>query len=81
VPALVVPYATPDEDEQTNRAERLTRAGLARMLPEALADDPVQLATAIRETAQFVPHHHTINCDGGPRSLALLEAMLLARAT
>jgi len=81
VPALVVPYATPDEDEQTTRAEHLTRAGLARALPEHLAGDPAQLAAAIRETAQFVPHHHPLNCDGGPRSLALLEAMLLARAT
>jgi predicted glycosyltransferase len=81
VPALVVPYATPDEDEQTTRAERLTRAGLARTLPEWLAVDPAHLATAIRETAQFVPHRSTINCDGGPRSLALLDAMLLARAT
>jgi len=81
VPALVVPYATPDEDEQTTRAERLERAGLARTLPERLAVDPVALAAAIRATARFIPQHSTIDCGGGPRSLALLEAMLIARAT
>ena len=31
VPALVVPYATPEEDEQTRRARRLEQLGLVRV--------------------------------------------------
>ena len=35
VPALVVPYATPEEDEQTRRARRLERLGALRVLADA----------------------------------------------
>ena len=46
VPALVVPYATPEEDEQRRRARRLARLGAVRMLdPERL--DPATLAREI----------------------------------
>jgi predicted glycosyltransferase len=79
VPALVVPYATPSEDEQTNRAERLERAGLARMVPERLCEDPATLAEEIRRTARFAPRASTLDFGGGARSVALLEAMLLER--
>ncbi len=80
VPALVVPYETPDEDEQTTRAERLARAGLARVLTPARAGDPAQLAAAIRDTAGFVPQRHTLDCNGGPCTVTLLDTLLRARA-
>ena len=32
VPGLIVPYATPEEDEQTRRARRLERLGAVRVL-------------------------------------------------
>jgi predicted glycosyltransferase len=81
VPALVVPYATPSEDEQTNRAERLEQAGLARVLPEQLCEDPVTLAEEIRRTARFEPRAHGLDFGGGERSVALLEAMMLERTS
>ena len=44
VPALVVPYATPEEDEQTRRARRLEQLGVVKVAdahqrpPDALLD-------------------------------------------
>jgi predicted glycosyltransferase len=46
VPALVVPYVTPEEDEQTRRARRLEQLGLVRVSdhvdPELLRHEPAQ---------------------------------------
>ena len=79
IPALIVPYATPNEDEQTNRAERLERAGLARTLAEPLCEDPGTFAEEVRRTARFEPRASTVDCGGAQRSVALLEAMLIER--
>lgn len=79
VPALVVPYATAWEDEQTNRAERLERAGLARAVSDQLCEDPETLAEEIRRTVRFEPRANTLDYHGGERSVALLETMLLER--
>jgi predicted glycosyltransferase len=48
VPALVVPYATPEEDEQTRRARRLEQLGLVRVadhVDAALLDFEPKAAT------------------------------------
>ena len=44
VPALVVPYATPEEDEQRRRARRLARLGACGSRPGLL--DPRTLAAS-----------------------------------
>ena len=64
VPGLVVPYATPEEDEQLRRARRLERLGALRVLdPERL--DPTTLARAIRALPAFEPARPAIDLDGG----------------
>ena len=53
VPGLIVPYATPEEDEQTRRARRLERLGAVRVLaPERLART---LAAELRRLLSFEP--------------------------
>lgn len=73
VPALVVPYATPSEDEQRRRARRLARLGALRVL------DPVQLtpetlARAIVALDGFVPALAGLDVEGARTTTELLWA-------
>ena len=54
VPALVVPYATAEEDEQRRRARRLARLGAVRVLDPALLD-PRALARELELLLEFEP--------------------------
>jgi predicted glycosyltransferase len=73
VPALVVPYATPEEDEQRRRARRLARRGALRVLdPERL--DPETLAAEIDQLLTFQPAPPAIDLDGAHRTAELLWA-------
>jgi predicted glycosyltransferase len=64
VPALVVPYATPEEDEQLRRARRLESLGALRVLaPERL--EPSVLAREIEALRTFEPTRPAIDLDGG----------------
>jgi predicted glycosyltransferase len=68
VPALVVPYATAEEDEQRRRARRLERLGAVRVLePERL--DPAVLARELERLPEFEPAPPAIDL-GGARSTA-----------
>jgi predicted glycosyltransferase len=62
IPALVVPYATPEEDEQLRRARRLHDLGVLRVLERL---DPVTLADEIRRLDGFEPTTPAIDLDGG----------------
>jgi predicted glycosyltransferase len=63
VPALVVPYATEEEDEQRRRARRLERLGVLRVLdPERL--DPAALARELERLPAFQPARAAIDLDG-----------------
>jgi predicted glycosyltransferase len=75
VPALVVPYATPEEDEQRRRARRLARLGALRVLdPDQL--DPVTLAAAIETLLDFEPADPAIDLDGTHRTTELLGELV-----
>jgi predicted glycosyltransferase len=78
VPALVVPFAEGNEDEQTRRAERLERVGAVRVLAAARADGPA-LAAEIKALLAFRPAPVELDLDGA-RNSALTVANLLARA-
>jgi predicted glycosyltransferase len=74
LPALVVPYATPEEDEQLRRAGRLERLGALRVLdPERL--DAVTLAAAVESLLSFDPLPPAIDLDGARRTADLLWQM------
>jgi predicted glycosyltransferase len=78
VPALVVPFAAGNEDEQTKRAERLARLGAVRVLPAGRADGPA-LAAEIKALLAFRPAPVALDLDGA-RNTALTVANLHARA-
>jgi predicted glycosyltransferase len=73
VPALVVPYETPEEDEQVQRAARLERLGAVRVLRAGRLDG---LADELPELLRFRPAPAPLALDGAPRSAALLERLL-----
>ncbi|MEA2320058.1 MAG: hypothetical protein QOD44_4247 [Solirubrobacteraceae bacterium] len=75
VPGLIVPYATPEEDEQTRRAYRLERLGAVRVLPaERLGR--ATLAAAVRRLLAFEPRPASVDLEGARRSGRLLEELL-----
>jgi predicted glycosyltransferase len=74
VPALVVPYATPEEDEQRRRARRLARLGAVRMLdPQRL--HPTTLAREIEGLLSFEPTAPALDLDGADRTRDLLSEL------
>ena len=66
VPALVVPYATPEEDEQTRRARRLERLGVLRVHRRR----PV--GRRLARISRFTPAAATLGLDGARRTAELL---------
>jgi predicted glycosyltransferase len=64
VPALVVPYATPEEDEQTRRARRLEQLGVLQVATHINGDLPRLLA--------FTPSPTTLDLDGAAKTRDLL---------
>ena len=79
IPALIVPYATGEEDEQTRRARRLEHRGAVRVLhADQLA--PAPLAAEIRRLAGFRPQPAGVDLGGAARSAALLEDLVAPRA-
>ena len=61
VPALVVPYATEEEDEQTRRAQRLQQLGVVKVSDHA---DPGLL--------DFTPEPAQLDLEGAARTTELL---------
>ena len=78
VPALVVPYAAPGENEQSRRAEALAALGAVRHLP-AEELEPARLAIAIDETLAFSPRPAALALDGAQRSAELLARLMPIR--
>lgn len=74
--ALLIPFAAGGETEQTVRATRLERLGLAKVLTEPDLT-PIGLAAAI-ENASSGPQlrTHGLNLDGARRSAQLLRELL-----
>ena len=72
VRALMVPFAPPNEDEQTRRAGRLAGLGLARVAAEA-GLTPDGLASEIRQMAGWSPASMDVDLGGARCSAALLH--------
>ena len=71
VPALVVPYETPSENEQRTRAERLAALGAMQMLPSAELNAQ-RMAQAISELLEFQPRPAALDLDGADHTTQLL---------
>jgi predicted glycosyltransferase len=74
VPALVVPYETPGENEQRVRADRLAALGALQVLP-ASALSAASLATALVEVLGFSPQASALDLGGAAHSAALLARL------
>ena len=79
VPALLVPYATPEEDEQLRRARRLERLGAVRVLDPADAE-PAALAREIERLPAFMPRPAAVDLDGAARTAEILHELVRLRA-
>ena len=78
VPALVVPFATPEEDEQTVRARRLAALGAVRMLdPDRL--DAHDLVAEVRRLLDFRPRWPRLDLDGTRGTTRILGRLLAER--
>jgi predicted glycosyltransferase len=75
VPALVVPYRAPGEDEQARRADRLAALGVVRVLDPAELDGAT-LAAAARELVGTVPSKPDLDLDGARTSAELLAELV-----
>ncbi|MBZ8133167.1 glycosyltransferase family protein [Afifella sp. IM 167] len=71
VAAVFVPFAEGSESEQTQRAELLTKGGLAVLLPEARLS-PETLAGAIDEAMALHPPRSSLRLDGARESARYL---------
>jgi predicted glycosyltransferase len=75
VPGLLVPYATPEEDEQLRRARRLERLGAVRVLaPERLGRST--LAAELRRLLTFRPRAAGVDLGGARRTGELLDDLV-----
>jgi predicted glycosyltransferase len=74
VPALVVPYATATENEQTVRAQRLATRGAMQWLDPRLLQ-PETLAQALRALLAFRPSPSALGLDGAAESARVLAAL------
>jgi predicted glycosyltransferase len=79
VPALVVPFATPEEDEQTVRARRLAELGAVRMLDPGLLQ-PHVLAAEVRRLLDFRPRPLALDLEGAERTARTLSELVAERA-
>lgn len=79
VPALVVPFAAPGEDEQTRRARRLADLDAVRLLDPASLDAS-SLAAAIDELSGFEPSPLALSTDGAERSAEVVAELAPSRS-
>ena len=77
VPALVVPYEAPGENEQAERATRMAALGAMQCLNAADMTAP-KLAASIEALLAFQPRAAALDLDGAHRSARLLELMHVA---
>lgn len=78
VPALVVPYAAPAENEQTDRATRMAALGAMHCLA-AQDMTPQSLAAKLHALLSFEPRRAALQLDGATRSAQVLQCMHAAR--
>jgi predicted glycosyltransferase len=80
VPALVVPFATPEEDEQLARARRLEELGAVRVLDPVHLDAEV-LAEAALALLDFEPSAPAVDLDGAAGSVRLIAELVATADT
>ncbi len=78
IAALVVPFSVGQEDEQSNRAERLSKLGLLHKV--AACDLSVERFVAeVERLLSFSPNTAALDLDGTTRSADIIHEQLLAK--
>lgn len=80
VPAILVPFAKEDEDEQWRRAMRFEDLRAVRVLDQRELT-PARLASEIRQSMQSTFVTPTLDLNGAQNSAALIESMALTNIT
>ncbi len=75
VPALLVPFARGNENEQQKRALRLERLGAVRVLHQEQLN-PADLATAIQAAMNIEMAKPQLDLNGAARSAHIIESMV-----
>ncbi len=75
-PAVIVPFATEGEREQTLRAERLAAEGLITLVPEGVDAAGDALAAAVDRAAERRGAAGAIDLDGAAKSAAIVAGLL-----
>jgi predicted glycosyltransferase len=78
ISALVVPFAQGQEDEQTNRAGRLSQLGLLRTA-DANSLDVSQFVAEVEQLLHFAPNSAALDVDGAVRSADIIYDLLTAK--
>lgn len=78
ISALVVPFSQGQEDEQTNRAQRLSRLGLVWMV-DADDLDVAQFVFEVERQLEFTPNASALELDGAARSTDIIASLLFAQ--
>jgi predicted glycosyltransferase len=77
VPALLVPFARGNEDEQQKRALRLQRLGAVEVLDHENLN-PARLAAAILELMNRKMARPELDLDGAKRSTQIIASMVMS---
>ncbi|NOU22465.1 MAG: hypothetical protein HOO93_11900, partial [Methyloglobulus sp.] len=80
IAALVVPFAQGQEDEQTNRAKRLSQLGLLRTV-DADSLDVDLFVGEVERLLQFVPDSAALDVDGAARSADIISDLLSSKTS
>ena len=80
IAALVVPFSQGQEDEQENRAQRLSQLGLLRSV-EAVGLDIGRFVAEIEELLEFAPNSAALDVDGTARTADIIHALLASKPT
>ena len=75
--AVLAPYASYGESEQTDRARMMAARDLAVMLDDAMLDGP-RLAEAVEEALALPAPQPSLALDGATRTAAILKEHLTA---
>ena len=74
--SLLIPFTAGGETEQTARAERLEKLGLAHVLPERALTPATDRRAVIEALASPRPPPHALDLDGARRTAEILRGLL-----
>ncbi len=75
IPALIIPYEEGTQSEQLDRAERLQKLGIVRILRQAKLNGET-FSGAVRSLMKFHPEPHNLDLNGARNTLRILREVV-----